>query len=239
MSILTLVRHGQASFFENNYDKLSALGERQSVTLGEYWATQGARFDQIYFGPAQRHIRTGELVGQAFRTAGIDWPEPIPLLEVDEFQGIEVMRTFLPLLAGKHAEIGRLEKSFRDAGRSTEAARIYELLFQRVTRLWVTGELEAEQTESWRAFVNRVQIGIARARSGLQKSGRAVIFTSGGPIAVAAGLALGLKDETILELSWNSRNASYSDFLSSGERFSLSSFNSYPHLNDAALLSYR
>ena len=103
----------------------------------------------------------------------------------------------------------------------------------------ITGELEASQTESWRTFVNRVQNGIALVRSNLKKSSRAVVFTSGGPIAVAAGLALGIKDEPILELSWNSRNASYSDFLCSGERFSLSSFNSFPHLDDAGLLTYR
>jgi broad specificity phosphatase PhoE len=38
MGILFLVRHAQASFLEQNYDKLSALGEAQACHLGEYWA---------------------------------------------------------------------------------------------------------------------------------------------------------------------------------------------------------
>ncbi len=38
MSSLFLVRHGQASFLERNYDKLSAKGEEQARILGRYWA---------------------------------------------------------------------------------------------------------------------------------------------------------------------------------------------------------
>ena len=33
-----LVRHGQASFGADNYDKLSALGHRQARWLGGYFA---------------------------------------------------------------------------------------------------------------------------------------------------------------------------------------------------------
>jgi len=35
------------------------------------------------------------------------------------------------------------------------------------------------------------------------------------------------------------RNCSYSEFLYSGERFTLSTFNSFPHLEDASMLTYR
>ena len=35
MSELVLVRHGQASFFSDDYDQLSPLGELQSQTLGQ------------------------------------------------------------------------------------------------------------------------------------------------------------------------------------------------------------
>ena len=37
MSVLTLVRHGQASFFADDYDRLSAAGEQQSRLLGQFW----------------------------------------------------------------------------------------------------------------------------------------------------------------------------------------------------------
>ncbi len=47
------------------------------------------------------------------------------------------------------------------------------------------------------------------------------------------GLALGLADEKVVELSWTVRNAAYSEFLFSGERFSLSAFNIAPPLDAA------
>ena len=36
MSQIILVRHGQASFLERDYDKLCANGEAQSGLLGKY-----------------------------------------------------------------------------------------------------------------------------------------------------------------------------------------------------------
>ena len=38
MGVMTLVRHGQASLFAENYDELSALGRDQARLLGEFWA---------------------------------------------------------------------------------------------------------------------------------------------------------------------------------------------------------
>src|SRR6266849_5247757 len=89
MALLTLVRHGQASFLESNYDKLSERGERQSRILGEYWLRTSATFDQVYYGPACRHLRTGEIVAEVYRRAGAAWPEPVTLPELDEYPGIE------------------------------------------------------------------------------------------------------------------------------------------------------
>ncbi len=40
-------------------------------------------------------------------------------------------------------------------------------------------------------------------------------------------------------VAWMSRNCSFSEFLPSGDRLTLSSYNSFPHLDDDALLTYR
>ncbi|MGH9676067.1 MAG: phosphoglycerate mutase family protein, partial [Candidatus Acidiferrum sp.] len=47
MGRLVLVRHGQASFLQQDYDKLSELGEKQSRLLGEYWVRHKTRFDRV------------------------------------------------------------------------------------------------------------------------------------------------------------------------------------------------
>ncbi|MBM3814434.1 MAG: hypothetical protein FJW20_22650 [Acidimicrobiia bacterium] len=71
MSILYVIRHGQASFLSENYDRLSELGERQSRLLGEHWLSRGRRFDQVYYGPCERQIRTGGEVAGAGDCGGI------------------------------------------------------------------------------------------------------------------------------------------------------------------------
>src|SRR5205807_5635398 len=66
MSRLFVVRHGQASFMEQNYDKLSATGEIQARLLGEYWAHRRVVFDRIYSGPRVRQIETARIAGEVY-----------------------------------------------------------------------------------------------------------------------------------------------------------------------------
>jgi hypothetical protein len=51
--------------------------------------------------------------------------------------------------------------------------------------------------------------------------------------------ALHLSSEKALQASWMSRNSSWSEFLYSAERFTLSSFNVHGHLDDPAMMTYR
>jgi broad specificity phosphatase PhoE len=236
MGLLTLVRHGQASFLQADYDKLSVLGEAQAAKLAQYWIKRGVRFDHVYYGPARRQSGTGEIVRRAYVEAGLEWPEPVSVPEFDEYPGIEVMRAFLPGLIDKHEDIRVLEAEFRTAGEHTVAARAFEKMFQRVTRMWVAGDLESPEVETWQAFCDRVERGIARVR---EAGGSAAIFSSGGVMAATVRIALDLSPQRTLELSWTPRNACYSEFLFSGERFSMSTFNAYPHLDSADLLTWR
>ncbi len=239
MALLTLVRHGQASFLQENYDKLSERGEQQSLILGEYWVRTGARFDQVYYGPACRHLRTGELVADVYRSAGVAWPEPITLPDLNEYAGIEVVRTFLPGLMETHEDIRALEAEFRQAGEQDVAFRLFDKLFARITRMWVNEELDSPDVEPWRDFCARIDRGIAHIRNDAGKNARIAVFTSGGVIAATVRLALDLSPLKTLEMSWTSRNASYSEWLFSPERFSLASFNNHPHLESEDLLTYR
>jgi broad specificity phosphatase PhoE len=239
MALLTLVRHGQASFLEPQYDKLSDLGVLQSRILGEYWLRTKAAFDQVYYGPADRHTGTGEAVAEVYRMAGEPWPDPVSIPEMDEYPGIEVMRTFLPGLMEKHEDIRALETQFRETGDKSAAARVYDRMYQRIASMWVAGELDSQDVETWVQFTDRIDQGIAHIRANMGRNSRVVVFTSGGVIAATVRIALDLSPQRTLELSWTARNASYTEFLVSGERFSLSSFNNHPHLEDEELLTYR
>ena len=64
MGTLYLVRHGQASFGEADYDRLSELGHKQSRRLGEYFAAKGITFDAVVTGTLRRHAETFNGIAQ-------------------------------------------------------------------------------------------------------------------------------------------------------------------------------
>jgi broad specificity phosphatase PhoE len=107
-----------------------------------------------------------------------------------------------------------------------------------ITR-WVAGEVTASGIESWDDFFLRVQRGLAQVVRDTPPAANATIFTSAGPIGAAMRHALHLSAADTLQVTWMSRNASFTEFLASGERFTLSTFNAHPHLDGEELLTYR
>jgi broad specificity phosphatase PhoE len=239
MGRLYFVRHAQASFFEPNYDKLSATGEAQARLLGEYWARRNVIFRRACSGPGVRHRDTTRIVREAYAKIGLDFPAPIVLDELDEFHGEAVLEKSIPRLLKSNPVIRELHGALQLASAPDERARRFQKLFEAVITMWVNEELVLDEVESWQEFSARVNRGISKVLSAACKGENVVIFSSGGPIAVSVQRALHLSAPDTLKVAWMLRNCSYSEFLFSGDRFTLSTFNSYPHLEDAALLTYR
>src|SRR5580698_7509202 len=239
MGILYLVRHAQASFLEPDYDKLSALGESQSRLLGEHWAQRKLAFDRVGVGPCARQIDTVTLARAAYVNAGRNFPEPQVLPEFDEYHAEEVLRGTLPALLEKDQQIRDLHTAFHAAESNIEQRKTFQHLFAAVISDWVRGVIHAEGVETWLEFCARVNFGLGRFLASEKRGERIAIFTSGGPIAVATQRALHLSPERTLQMTWMSRNSSWSEFLYSAERFTLSSFNIHEHIADPQMLTYR
>jgi broad specificity phosphatase PhoE len=58
MSDLYFIRHGQASFGKDVYDKISETGDIQSGLLAQYLYGRGIIFDGVYSGALERHKHT-------------------------------------------------------------------------------------------------------------------------------------------------------------------------------------
>jgi broad specificity phosphatase PhoE len=239
MSILTLVRHGQASYMSQDYDRLSPLGEEQCRHLGRFWARHEIVFQRVFLGPAQRHIRTMEIAAAELLSAGLPWPQPIVMPEFDEFDAYTVMKTMVPVLTERDDTVRHLWREFQSQQNSPEAGRLLQKLFEAVARHWSTGEFDIPEVESWTQFRARIGRAVARVQDLTPKSSNSVVFTSGGPIAATMAEALDLSPGKAIEFVWLSRNSSWSEFLYSGDRFSVSAFNSFPHLDSRELLTYR
>jgi broad specificity phosphatase PhoE len=239
MGILYLVRHAQASFLQANYDKLSPLGEAQSRLLGEHWAQRKIIFDRVALGPRARHQDTINFVNAAYHQAGLKFPEPQTLPEFDEYHAEEVLRGALPALLEKDQTIRDLHAAFQAATNNIEQRTTFQKLFAAVIGDWVRAAIKVEGVETWQEFCARVNSGLTQFLSAATSGEKVAIFTSGGPIAVAAQRALHLSPESTLQMTWMSRNSSWSEFLYSAERFTLSSFNVHEHIADPAMLTYR
>jgi broad specificity phosphatase PhoE len=239
MSRVILVRHAQASFLEPNYDKLCGTGEVQARLLGEYWARRGVLFSRVWSGPRVRQVQTARMVEEAYRRLGREFPEVAVMNEFDEYQAEAVLKLGLPQVLERSQEVRDLHRAFELSKDSDERKRSFQQMFEAVIGMWVSGELVVDSLESWPDFCVRVDRGIAAIVNSATPAGDSVVFTSGGPIGVAMRRALHLSHADTLQLTWMSRNASFTEFLSSGSRFTLSSFNAHPHLEDESLLTYR
>ena len=233
MGTLLLVRHGQASAFEENYDRLSTLGEKQARMLGESWRRRELLVDRVFVGPRVRQQRTAEIVAEA---GGL--PPPVQLEDLDEMRVEPLFREHMPDLFSRHAHLAALGDAMVAADGNVARAREFARLFEAVLQLWLRGEVSAPGVESWLEFRARVRraLSVVRAEA---RGQRIAAFTSAGPVASAVQLALGADDDTTLSLAFRVRNSSISEFVFSGERFSLASFNETPHLPDAAMVTVR
>lgn len=239
MSTLFVVRHGQASFFADDYDCLSEIGRQQSTLLGAYWIEQQQAIDAVLCGPRRRQIDTAELVGDEYRRAGLPWPETIVCDEFDEYHAELVLKQALPKLVEEQASLRQLYDEMLEATEPAERLRRFQRVYEVVIGRWAVGELDLPDIEGWPAFVKRVQRGLNRVVGEYGSGRRVALFTSGGPVGVALQRALETSVGKTLQIAWMVRNGSFSEFLFSGDRFTLSSFNRFPHLNAPELLTYR
>src|SRR5438309_2176927 len=143
MATMLLVRHGQSSWFEENYDRLSTVGEAQSRLLGERWAGGGLEVTRVFTGPRLRQVRSAELCGEAYSANGRRWPAPVVLEDLDEMRIEPLFREQMPELFERHAHLRALGDSMLAAGGDEARARIMGRLIEGVITLWVKGQIAA------------------------------------------------------------------------------------------------
>jgi broad specificity phosphatase PhoE len=239
MSDLFLVRHGQASFLEPDYDRLSAKGEAQGRLLGEYWAGRRLLFDHVFSGPRKRQKDTARIVGEAYRQAGLPWPEPVVVPEFDEFQAEAVLAKSLPRLIETDERVRELHRAFQEASGAEQRFKTFQRVFEVVVGRWARGELPLPELEAWPDFCTRVQRGLRQLCENGNRGRRIAVFSSGGPVGVAMQKALDLDTGATLRTAWMVANGAFNQFLFSPGRFTLHSYNAYPHISDPSFLTYR
>jgi len=234
MSQLLLIRHGQASFGTDNYDRLSPIGQRQARLVGRQLAAQGLGFDAWIAGGLQRQQHTAQLAGEAFTKPPTLVVEPC----FNEYHADALFKSFMPRVIDENPEIAA-KKSAIHADR-----RLFQRAFEQVMRHWLAGSAAAADAdfEPWADFKTRVAAGLARLRNDYPRDSRLALFSSGGPIAVALGAALGAADDTTIELNWSVYNASIAELRSTKTGWRMLGFNDISaqrEAGDPALITFR
>jgi broad specificity phosphatase PhoE len=198
----------------DDYDNLSAQGQRQSVRLGEYLAAKGLRFDAVLTGSLKRHTQTwaGIQTGMAEPAAGL-----VPLVwpGLNEYDSDALIRS---LHTGPQANTHTPE-GYRDHFRQLRQG----------LQQWAKGELSPPGLPSYSEFVAGVVGALDHVRS--QHNGNVLLVSSGGPIATAVAQILGMPPEGFVELNMRIRNTAVSEFAFNPKRHALLTFNTLPHLD--------
>lgn len=231
MSVIYLIRHGQASFGTDNYDQLSTVGREQSAILGSYFAALGEPIDRIYTGTLARQRATAQLIADALAPHAPLTVEPA----FDEYDSESILHTFAASLTPEQLEQAGWPALHADRRR-------FQFFLERAARAWVEAQIEAESMLPWRRFHSRIVAGIESIMRTEGRSKTLLISTSGGVIGTIVAHVLGLANHIGIELNWAVHNASITRLIYSADKVSLSMFNGLPHLDQDGrrqLITYR
>jgi broad specificity phosphatase PhoE len=236
MSEIYLFRHGQASFGEEDYDRLSANGIIQSQILARHLAKTGKFFDAVYFGTLDRQQKTAQELIDYYMENKLPVPRPEISKAFNEYDSMAVWQALVPEISQEDPSIEK------DVAAMTGEKKAFQRVFSQVMNHWISGRYDAAGIPDWKDFKQRVNLGLADlvALHGARK--QIAVFTSGGPISVAVQTALELSDKKALEISWQLMNASITRIKYNARGMMLAIFNDVTHLElegDERLLTYR
>jgi broad specificity phosphatase PhoE len=222
---LLLIRHGQASYGQTDYDRLSSIGEQQARALGRHLASR--KLDAIFVGPLRRQQQTAALAVEA----GTTLPPTTTLDELAEYPAFEILSRLGPRLVREQPRFTQLT--------TAPTPKLLDEAFHLIVGRWARGEWTDDGIERVEHFVARVRAGLDRIIRAASSGARVAAITSAGPIGVAVGLVFGTTHERMVRASVVIRNASISellfrtrDFAWRDEQLSVVSMNLTAHLPD-------
>lgn len=213
MATLYLVRHGQASFAAENYDRLSPLGAQQSVWLGEYFAERGIVFSHAVCGTLERQRETARAILQTMGSGLAAEEHP----GWNEYSGEALYKAYL----GDEWAQARAKGDVRAVYRTIKAA----------LEAWSEDRLPGDLPETWRGFGERIAAAMQSACAGLPNDAVVLAASSGGAIGRAVADLLQAPARAAIELNLQFRNSGFCEIFFSPRSMRLVSMNCVPHLD--------
>ncbi|AMT92920.1 histidine phosphatase family protein [Brevibacterium linens] len=217
MSVLYLVRHGQASFGTDDYDRLSELGKEQSRITGRFLAAQGIEPDRIVHGEMLRQRQTAEglLEGMGLSMdAHVDsgW---------NEYAAWE--------LTGMLDDVDP---------RAKHDSKIFQGELERGAARWASGEHDEDYRETYKQFTSRVERALDDAVAAMGSGQSTIVVSSAGAIAWTAARLIGGDFDQWMAFNRVTINTGITKIITGQSGTSLISFNDHGH-QDPKNATYR
>lgn len=222
MAAVYLIRHGQASFGEADYDVLSEVGRQQAVVLGAELARRRLDVHGVWSGTLRRQAATA---AACLPAAGIDLPvrqDP----RWDEYDHLGLVPS------GQAGELG---------DDPATVARTFQRLLDDALAAWIGGDHAVGSSGTWARFSGRAHAALGEVFDGLPRGGAALVFTSAGVISAVCALLLHLPAAGYLSVNRTMANASITKLVRGRSGVSLVSVNEHGHFEgeQRGLLTYR
>ncbi len=230
MAKLQLIRHGQAMFLTDNYDRLSELGHTQAKAIGHCLAAEAAAPDRYFHGTLTRQRETlAGIIAAADATGAAAVTE---VAAFDEFPFEPMMRAQIERLSAIDPNVAKTATAFASATEKSERLRLIQHLLEVCIEDWVDGDHsdEAAGIPSWRAFCQRVGSALDDVIASAPAGSHSAVVSSGGVVAVAVQRVMEAPPVMAARLCWRVCNASLTQFSFSASRVSLDHFNRVGHL---------
>lgn len=213
MGTLYLVRHGQASFGTDDYDRLSELGARQCERLGAYFRERDVRFDAVITGTLKRHLQSHEALARGLQVAH----EALAMPGLNEYDSEAIVRAIHPQSLPRASSPEQVRQHFR--------------ILRDGLIAWMEGRTAPVGMPSFERFAAGVVAALDHVRT--RHDGNVLIVSSGGPISTAVAHVLGAPPQAMVELNLRMRNSAVTEFAFTPKRHALITFNTLPHLDSA------
>ncbi len=218
---ILLIRHGQASFGSDNYDRLSPAGIEQAELTAHALRAHGLRPRRILSGSLQRQRDTAAPAAGAFAVE----------VEKDPRWNEYAMDD---IIAAHHGA----DRTTTTPESGLSSAAFQDLLEASLTA-WAAAAETTAAAESWPTFHGRVHAALAELAASLEPSTTALVFTSGGVIATLCAGLLDLPVPQLLSLNRVAVNTGITKIAVGRRGRSLISFNDHSHLEGSGLITYR
>lgn len=238
------MRHGQAAFGTDDYDRLTEIGFAQARLLGDFFSSRNIRCDAVYTGTLRRHAETARGILDRGPAGGLGTVvERIPGL--DEYNPQALIAAWIaasPGLAAAAAPVRGAAAAPAPAATRGDPALMREhfRLLREALLAWTEGRIQPTGVPPWRDFQEGAIEALVEARQRYPE-GNVLVVSSGGPIAAIVAAALQSPPQIAVELNLRIRNTAVTEFTMSARRHQLLCFNTVPHLeaqSDATLTTY-